>query len=265
MKITKKFAVIGAVPVLALAIGGTAYAAASGGGPKSIQAYSCETSAGKLIGSIYSHPTSCPRGAVEVKITGPAGATGARGATGATGATGKTGAAGQAGAAGPQGPAGPAGAAGATGAQGPAGAQGPKGSPGLSNVLAEEPYGQDVLPNAGITQSNSTLAPDATTIVWAACPSGEVAIGGGYRADSDSSAYDNSQGDTPPSDTTGGLSVLASEPSYESGGVLNVNADPVQDSATGNYQPNAWAVTVYNSNSTPEHARAAVVCAEVAS
>lgn len=136
-----------------------------------------------------------------------------------------------------------------------------KAASGLQGLQADEPYGQDNDPNSSITQSDGSVAPKTTQVVWAACPSGKAAVSGGYRTgdNADGTESDSSSGDGP-----GTLQVLASEGSYESGGKLDLSAAK-QVTSYGSYQPNAWAVTVYNSGSTAQNARAQVICANLGS
>jgi collagen triple helix repeat protein len=94
--------------------------------------------------------------------TGPAGPAGADGADGADGQNGATGATGAQGIQGVQGERGATGATGATGAQGIQGIQGPPGTSGWQIVTA--------------SLQNTT----ANHFVYAYCPEGKVAIGGGY-------------------------------------------------------------------------------------
>lgn len=142
-------------------------------------------------------------------------------------------------------------------------ATGPQGAPGLSQVQAEEPYGDDVDSAPGLVQSPSdVIAPDATTTIFAECPSGLVALGGGYRADAAPDAYESYA--TPSTDTPAGMQVIASEPSYVNadGQLEGASQAPTVGSPTiGNYLPNAWAIAVYNSTSTAQRARVAVICA----
>lgn len=161
---------------------------------------------------------------------------------------------------GTQGPAGPAGPA------GPKGDTGAAGSPGLGNVQADEPYGQDVDPNAGITQSDGAIAAGTTGVVWAACPAGKAAIGGGFRIGNGQSA-DAAESDSTAATYSGSdVQVLASESSYYDAktGKLSLAAAP-QVTAYGSYLPDAWAVTVHNSGTATAYARANVICATVAS
>lgn len=133
---------------------------------------------GDLVGNLVGQPGPAgPPGAAgpagPMGPAGPAGASGPAGPTGATGPAGPIGPAGPAGPAGAIGPVGPAGPAGPTGAigpvgpAGPAGATGPQGPPGLAAVQ--------------LVQSISLR--DSTTEVKShivACPTGTVALGGGY-------------------------------------------------------------------------------------
>jgi hypothetical protein len=138
---------------------------------------------------------------------------------------------------------------------------GPKGAPGkdgVSGLQADEPYGQDVLPNAALTQSDSKVPAGTTTVVWVACPTGKYAVGGGFRL-GDSGAHES---DTATQAAYPDLQVIASEASYEKDGHLSL-ADAPQVTSYGSYTPNAWAVTVTNSGATDQSARAQVICAAV--
>lgn len=114
-----------------------------------------------------------PQGAIgKTGAQGPQGATGAQGPQGAIGKTGAqgpqgaNGTQGLSGAQGPQGAKGASGAQGSQGAQGPAGTQGPQGPSGASNI--------DVQTAVFTVPGNDSL-----TGLNAACPSGQVATGGG--------------------------------------------------------------------------------------
>jgi hypothetical protein len=141
--------------------------------------------------------------------TGPAGADGAKGdmgapgATGAKGATGATGPKGDPGPRGDQGPKGdpgPKGLTGATGAKGDTGPQGPAGVSGYRLLKTGSP-----VPIPAGSAAQGTLI----------CPSGQVAIGGGWDA---------GQGVTPPntssptSDGTGWTGAISNNAS----GTINV-------------------------------------------
>jgi hypothetical protein len=97
---------------------------------------------------------------------GPAGATGPQGAQGPIGPIGPAGATGATGATGPAGPAGPIGPTGATGATGATGPQGP----GSTYTIVWFDGGA-----GGVTPGPSQSSVAVT------CPSGSVAIGGGFR------------------------------------------------------------------------------------
>ena len=153
---------------------------------------------------------------------------------------------------------------GATGAPGPKGDKGDTGqtgAPGLANVQADEPYGQDVDPSPNVAQSNSSVAAGGTQTVWVACPAGKTAIGGGFRIGDGGAGSSESDSPTQP-DTA--MRVIASEQSYydASTGKLNLAAAP-QVTSYGSYLPNAWAVTVHNDGASAGYARASVICAKV--
>ena len=149
-------------------------------------------------------------------------------------------------------------------AKGATGAQGPAGSPGLASVQADEPYGQDVDPNANVTQSDGAIAAGTTAVVWVACPSGKTAIGGGFRIGNGQSA-DAAESDSTAATYSGSdVQVLASESTYETGGKLSLASAP-QVTSYGSYLPNAWAVTVHNGGTATAYARSNVICADTAS
>lgn len=141
------------------------------------------------------------------------------------------------------------------------GPQGPAGPPGLAGVQADEPYGNNVDPNPHLNQSDSTVPAGKTAVIWAACPAGKVALGGGFRIGSGVLASESDS--TPDTTTPGSEQVLASEPSFydPATGKLHLAAAPIVNPVVGSYQPNAWAVTVYNSGTSDASARVSVVCA----
>lgn len=141
---------------------------------------------------------------------------------------------------------------------------GTPGAPGLAHLQADEPYGADVDPNANVTQSDGTVPAGQTAVVWAACPAGKTAIGGGFRIGNGTSADAAESDSTGPAYSGSDVQVLASESSYETGGKLSLAAAP-QVTSYGSYLPNAWAVTVHNSGTSPANARANVICATVSS
>jgi hypothetical protein len=194
---------------------------------------------------------------------GTNGATGPQGPTGKTGAGGANGKDGTNGTSGATGPQGPAGETGATGPQGPKGDTGATGSPGVANLQADEPYGNDGLANPNITQSNTTVPNGATQVVWAACPAGKTAISGGFRIGNGSAGA--SESDTP-QPVVSSVYPIASEPSYYDSSTKSLNlATAPQVTGYGSYLPNAWAVTVENISGAPAYGRVAVICAQVGS
>jgi hypothetical protein len=118
----------------------------------------------KLQAHTFSTAASAP-------VPGPAGAAGATGPSGALGAAGLDGAEGREGATGKEGPQGKEGRAGAEGAQGKEGAAGREGLRGES---------------AGPTTTTEVeqtfkLEPTQSGYLPARCPSGDVAVGGGWE------------------------------------------------------------------------------------
>ena len=104
---------------------------------------------------------------------------------------------------------------GAQGPQGPQGAQGPQGVPGVTG-----PAGPQSL---ALTESDGTvtdLPPNTITALGVLCPSGDIAVGGGWQ----------------PNDVTNSANLLQSD-----GGVVNVNG------------LNGFGVDVVN-NGTVDHA-----------
>lgn len=150
----------------------------------------------------------------------------------------------------------------AGGAPGATGAAGPQGTPGLSNLQADEPYGQDSDPNANITQSSGLVPAGQTAVVWAACPSGKTAISGGFRIGNTAAESDTSQA----TNTADDEQVIASEATYYNSTAksLDLSSAP-QATSYGSYVPNAWAVTVHNDGTSDQRARVQVICATVAS
>lgn len=143
---------------------------------------------------------------------------------------------------------------------------GPRGLPGLAKVQADEPYGQNVDPNSNIKQSDGTVTAGRTAVIWAACPSGKTAIGGGFRIGDGTSADAAESDATGPGYTGSNVQVLASEPSYYDPGSGKLDLSKATQVTTyGSYLPNAWAVTVHNSGTSDANARVALVCATVSS
>ena len=112
--------------------------------------------------------------------TGTTGANGATGTTGATGSAGPTGPQGETGSIGATGPTGSAGPAGPTGPQGNTGSIGPTGAPGSTGATGSTGAGAVVL-----AFTTSSAAANSTTGVLANCPSGLIAIGGGFNLSND--------------------------------------------------------------------------------
>ena len=108
------------------------------------------------------------------------GTTGANGAAGVTGSAGPTGPQGETGSIGATGPTGSAGPAGPTGPQGNTGSIGPTGAPGSTGATGSTGAGAVVL-----AFTTSSAAANSTTGVLANCPSGLIAIGGGFNLSND--------------------------------------------------------------------------------
>lgn len=178
--------------------------------------------------------------------------------SGVVGALGQAGPVGPAGRAGPRGPEGLKGDTGATGATGPAGPQGetgatgPQGPPGISNVEADGPY-----PGGGIPPLNSDAAGYPSTVQWAndstlqnswvVCPSGKVALGGGF-------GQDDAQTDK--------LVIVSSSPvEFTEDANGNWNYQPID--SEGSFVPNGWLVQGYNESGSALVVRPWVICARV--
>ena len=133
---------------------------------------------------------------------GPQGGQGPQGPTGSTGPVGPTGAA-------PSGPTGAPGGSGPTGLRGPRGPSGPEGSAGPSGFLPVE---------GGVL----SVGPGQEGTATAACPPGEVVVGGGFELlDSGLGAQAPSRAPRP------ALERLASYPSGRSWVVRLANPDPL--------------------------------------
>lgn len=180
---------------------------------------------------------------------------GKKGAKGATGAAGLNGTNGTNGKDGAQGPAGPKGDTGPAGPPGPKGDSGAQGAPGVNNVQADVPYGQDIDPNAGLTQSSDTIAPGTQKTVWVQCHEGQTALGGGFVLGGTGDYYNG--GTSEP-----GVQILSSTPAYVENGALSTNP-PITNDQIGSFRPNAWSVSAYNSTDSPVVVRPSIVCASV--
>ena len=161
--IRRRWFVLASIVVLALA-GGVAYAQIPDGGGV---IHGCYSKPGGSV-RVVDTATSCKSGEVSLAwnqtgVQGPAGPTGPAGATG------------------------PGGPAGATGPQGPQGAQGPAG-PASSSVVKSAPV---TLPGRHCAEGFCDSNPPSD--VFASCPSGTKAVGGGYLSD----AGDPSGADAP--------------------------------------------------------------------
>jgi hypothetical protein len=144
--------------------------------------YGCiKTNGGTLYNVNTTAELACKNGDTPVSwnqegpqgLQGPAGAQGEQGVPGDAGATGPMGPQGDQGPMGPVGPQGEPGPVGPTGPQGPQGLQGPVGATG-----PQGPSGLAGLQWVSVTRSYGPL--EYFTTVDATCPSGKVAISGGY-------------------------------------------------------------------------------------
>jgi hypothetical protein len=173
MGVKRRLAIVGALTVAALGIGGVAYAGGFSGGV----IHACEKKSDGAL-RIASSCTSNEQ-AIWWNVQGPPGPQGPKGATGPKGAPGS---------------------AGPSGAPGSPGPSGPPGAPGTSGPVS----GYQIIQNTG----TSTLL---VSNVWAqgfgaTCPAGDVAVGGGGNAVVDTTATGDLQADLagsyPASDTT---------------------------------------------------------------
>lgn len=207
MHLTKRAVLVAGAACALLIGGGTAGAAIMASGPVSSSGVidGCYTNAevnGSHVFVLQDQGTTCPKGttAVSWNQTGPTGPAGPTGPTGATG------------------PAGPAGAPGPTGPAGPQGPIGSTGPPGTGATVTSLATGDTNCPNGGaqIADGNSppdvayacngatgatgpqgpagangvsgyTIVTDEPTIAgldteqfYVYCPSGDVAVGGGF-------------------------------------------------------------------------------------
>ncbi len=158
----------------------------------------------------------------ETGVTGSTGITGATGNDGtasATGATGVTGVTGAAGPTGPQGETGTTGATGATGTTGVTGAAGPTGPQGITGVTGPTgPTGSTGAGGVVLAYTSGLADPNTASVVTADCPTGFIAISGGFYLPNEF------------------LSVLASQPYM----------NPTPGAGDGE----AWEVRVYNSDAS---------------
>lgn len=131
-------------------------------------------------------------------VAGPQGPPGARGATGPQGARGVAGSQGSQGAQGergPAGPIGPQGATGLTGKQGPSGPPGPTGARGARGAVGPTGARGTVVSTTAVSGTTVLSADDppvgTTVTATAACPTGEISLGGGARVSAPGSANRN--------------------------------------------------------------------------
>lgn len=103
---------------------------------------------------------------------------GQQGPPGPVGLQGATGPVGPAGPVGPQGPAGPPGSSAAAGAVGPQGPQGPAGPQGIAGPQGSN--GRDGVPGVQFVMNQYTVQAMSGATTYSICPSGKVAIGGGF-------------------------------------------------------------------------------------
>lgn len=97
------------------------------------------------------------------------------------------------------------------------------------------------------------------SVQWAKCSGGKVAISGGYRLNGHASeAFSGADQNAMPE----GLTVVATEPAAEKGGVLvNSYQDPdFPQTEGGSFQANAWAVTFKNDTANPLPVRVWATC-----
>lgn len=97
------------------------------------------------------------------------------------------------------------------------------------------------------------------SVQWAKCPAGKVAISGGYRLNGHASEAFSGADQNPMPE---GLTVVATEPAAEKGGVLvNSYQDPdFPQTEGGSFQANAWAVTFQNTTDQPLPVRVWATC-----
>jgi Collagen triple helix repeat (20 copies) len=160
---------------LFVALGGSSFAAATvitGKNVKNSSLSGADVRNSSLTGTDVKDKSLSPRD-FNGSVTGAQGATGAQGPKGDTGAHGATGPQGPKGDTGAQGPKGDTGAQGATGPQGPKGDTGAQGVQGPAGPTGVALSGYEVV--RGSTTSNAR----GSYRIYANCPAGKVAIGGG--------------------------------------------------------------------------------------
>ena len=179
MGVKRRVAIVGALTVAALGIGGVAYAGGFSGGV----IHACEKKSDGAL-RIASSCTSSEK-AIWWNVQGPPGPQGPKGDTGAKGATG------------------PKGAPGSPGPSGAPGSPGPSGPPGAAGT-AGPVSGYQIVQNTGtvsVLVNNAGAIPEDAT-----CPTGDVAVGGGGDAVVGTTAMGNLQADLsgsyPGSDTS---------------------------------------------------------------
>lgn len=119
-------------------------------------------------------------------------------------------------------------------------------------MQADNPYGDDILHNPGLTQSSDTIAPQSSAVVWVQCHEGQTALGGGYIL--------GGAGDYLAGGSNNGAIVMSSAPAYVENGALSYNA-PITNQGIGSFRPNAWSVSAYNPTASPVVVRPTIVCA----
>ena len=131
---------------------------------------------------------------------------------------------------------------------------------GLSGVHADAPYGANL---PGQDSSATTIPADSTKVIWTACAPGEAALGGGFRFGNAGSSESFTASQAEAAALASKLIVVASEAAYyKDGGLVNGSETaPVNDNLS--FRPNAWAVTVTNTDSAEHGARVWVTCAKV--
>lgn len=137
------------------------------------------------------------------------------------------------------------------------GKDGKDGKDGVSGVHADAPYGANL---PGQDSSSTTIPAGKTAVVWTACAPGEAALGGGFRlGDLANESFGTGTTVAYPK-----LQVVASEAAFYKDGKLVNGSEVAPVNENQSFRPNAWAVTVHNSDDADSVARAWVVCAKIA-